>query len=153
MQHVGGHGQFPVSRFRDGLGTEGFIFLPIVEIAYQIQLRSVGCPLAEHPSVSSPVQAVVVVSAGEIRQAHFAVTGQLVQFPRSVLMPSDDSLLEWFQPCVVLHESDMFLCLFFHDAYTFTLKTAFFSFAAGVMRGACASCGKNTTNMSGVHVT
>ena len=108
--------EFPVAGILYSFGTILFVFLPVVEVTYQIDVCSIRSPLTEHPSTGCFMQSEILVSVGKIAQCLFAVIGQLAEFPESMVVASLDSILIVCQIWVVLHESDMFYhslrCLF-----------------------------------------
>ena len=75
------------------------------KIAYQVNLRCVGRPFAEHPARGRAVQSEIQISSGEVRQSGFSALRQLADFVQGVLMPSGDGRFEVFQPRVVFHDA------------------------------------------------
>ena len=120
-----GEFQFPVVGARDTFGSVALLFGPVVEIAYEIDVRSVGRPLAEHPSTCHFVQAVVEVSRCEVAESRLAVVGELSDFPEGMVMPSADSRFKRFQVGVVGHEPYVFYLFGF---FVFTHFGCFYSF-------------------------
>ena len=90
--------QFPVACAFDALATVFVGFLPVVEVAYQIDVGGIGSPLTEHPALSELVQAEIQMTGGEVRQFLLAVLCQLVDFPYSMIVTASDSTFEGFQP-------------------------------------------------------
>ena len=102
---------FPIAVV-DAFHLVGLILLPIVEIANQIDVGGIGCPLAQHPTFGSLVQTKIEITAGEVRKRLLAAIGQFVQFPEGMVMTTADGSLERFEPRVILHDSDMlYWCL------------------------------------------
>ena len=56
------HHQFPVARSLNTFGGIFRPFFPVVEVANQINGRSMGCPLPEHPPLCSWMQTKIMVS-------------------------------------------------------------------------------------------
>ena len=103
--------QLPVSCSFDTLGTICLILLPVVEVAYKIDVCSVRCPLTEYPSSArSLVKSVILMTVSKVRQRDFTVMCQLVNLPNGVLVTSTNSIFKRLQPTVVLHKTDVFWC-------------------------------------------
>lgn len=104
--------QFPVAGSLYALKLITRCFFPIVEIAYEVYLSGVRCPLTEHPALGQLVKAEIEVPAGKVRQRLLAVGSDLPQFPQSMVMPAPYCVLIRFKPRVVLNQSDMLVCRF-----------------------------------------
>ena len=105
LERTGAELDFPVSRALDTLQLILGRLFPVVEIAYQVNLRCVGRPFAEHPARGRAVQSKIQISSGEVRQSGFSALRQLADFVQGVLMPSGDGRFEVFQPRVVFHDA------------------------------------------------
>ena len=97
--------QFPVASSFDALATVVLVLLPVIEVAYQIDVGGVGSPLAEHPSARLFVQSEIEVSGGKVTECLLSVTRQLIQFPQGMVVPALDGSGKGFEPRVVLHKS------------------------------------------------
>ena len=95
--------QLPVACSFDAFSLVSLVFLPVVEVADEVYLRSVGCPLAEHPSSCRLVQAEVFVAACKVAERSLAVGSELRNLPQRVFVPTAYGILEWLKPTVVLH--------------------------------------------------
>ena len=100
--------QLPVASALNTLAAVLLIFLPVVEVAYEVDVGSVRCPLAEHPSARQLVQAEVEMARGKVAQLDFSVLRQLADFPQCVVVTAANGILIGFQPSVVLYETDVF---------------------------------------------
>ncbi len=56
----------PVTRVLNAAAAVFLTLLPLVEVAYEIDVGGVGCPLAESPARLGVVQAVIVITTGEV---------------------------------------------------------------------------------------
>ncbi len=99
--------QLPVARAFYALAAVALILAPVVEVADEVDVGGVGCPLAEHPPARQLMQAVVEVAGGKVREGALAVLRQLVQLPHGVVVAPADGLLIGFQPRIVLHDADV----------------------------------------------
>ena len=167
--------QLPVARALNALAAVLVVLLPVVEVTHQIDVGSVGGPLAEHPLASwSLMQSEILMAVGKVREFQLSVAGKLVQFPQSVVMTSAYGVLEGLQPSVVHHQSNVlrlfggslfgcsllgsgllglfcrFLC---SSHYALILKIAFLMAGSLEMQGACPSCGKKMAISPGLQVT
>ena len=76
-----------------------FAALPVVEIAYQIDLRSIRSPLTENPvSLSVTVHAIENMVIDTLAERAF--DRELLLGLKNHLMPPVNDILEWFQPLV-----------------------------------------------------
>ena len=120
--------QFPVSGILHTLGSKLCIFLPTVEITYNIYGCSIRCPLSKYPlALVVTMQTIVFMTVCEIRQRHLTLISKLFLHPNSMIMTSTDSILVRLKPRIVGHNADMFwnsclsgcfLC-FCHKKYVF----------------------------------
>ena len=79
MVHLAGFQfDFPVAVVDAG-HLVGFIFLPSVEVAHQMNVGGIRRPLAQHPSLGGFVKSEVQVSAGKVGKGLFATVGQFIQ--------------------------------------------------------------------------
>ena len=92
----------------DACHLVGLVFLPVVELADDVYLCSVGSPLAQHPAACSLVESEVEVSACKVGECVLPSVGQLGKFVNHMLVASSDSRFERFEPWVVLDETDVF---------------------------------------------
>ena len=109
--------QFPVARVLQTLHLVLVLLLPVVEIANHVDVSSIWCPLAQHPSFIGAVETIIKISIGKVREFLLAIVGELVEFPKRMLMSSTDSILKRFEPCIILHQSDMLYFLCCHTDY------------------------------------
>ena len=103
-----GQFQFPVTCSCNALGLVFLVLLPVIEIAHKVDLRSIRCPFAEHPTACCLVQAKIIIPAGKVLQRFLPIACQLVNLPYGMVVPAADSLFERFQITVVLYQSDVF---------------------------------------------
>ncbi len=103
-----GQFQLPVTCSCNALGLVFLVLLPVIEIAHKVDLRSIRCPLAEHPTACCLVQAKIIIPAGKVLQRFLPIACQLVNLPYGMVVPAADSLFERFQITVVLYQSDVF---------------------------------------------
>ena len=108
------HLELPVACALDALGAIFRRFLPVVEVTNQIDVGSIRCPLAEHPTLLGLVQSEVVVSVGKVAERNLTVAGKLAQFPECMFMTAYDGWLKVCQVWVVLYQSYMFGCSSLH---------------------------------------
>ena len=116
-----GQFQLPVASLVDAFCFIFFVFFPIVEVAHKVDFLCVRCPLAEHPSTCSLVQAIIFVSVGKICQLCLSIIGQYIQFPQGVFVSAAYSVLVRLQIGVVLHKSDVLYSRFLHSLCAFCL--------------------------------
>ena len=90
--------QLPVAGAHDVLATIGLVFLPVVEVADQVNGHGIGCPFTEHPAFLCPVQAVIQVAGGKFGKSHLSVLREPVDHPLCMVMPSPNGFLVWLQP-------------------------------------------------------
>ena len=65
--------QLPVACALNAFAAVVFLFFPIIKITDQIDVCSIRCPLSEDPSASHFVQAIVVVTTGEVGETLLAI--------------------------------------------------------------------------------
>ena len=119
FQGVFGQFQFPVSRFGDAFRLVLRRFLPVVEVADEIDFRRIRRPLAENPALSRLVQTEIEVAGSKFTERGLALARQLVDFPLCVVVATLDCLLERLQIRVVPNNSDMILNAFLSHFLTF----------------------------------
>lgn len=90
--------QLPVACAFNTLALEFLILLPVIEVANQINLCSVGCPLTEDPSLGKLMQTKIEMTGSKICQFLLAVLRQLTDFPQGMVMTAADSILKRLQP-------------------------------------------------------
>ena len=96
-----GKRDFPVAALETFQAIRGTL-TPIVELADEINLGSIGSPLAEHPTtISSAVQAIVVVGIGKLHEVSRAA-GKFGNLVHSVLMAPVDGVAVRLQPGVIV---------------------------------------------------
>lgn len=109
--------QFPVASALYALAFIVLVLLPVVEVADEIYLCSIRCPLAEHPSACLFVQAEIEMSCGKVAQCLLAVACQLIQLPHCMLVASTYCILKRFKPRVVLYKPYMLIGDLFEAAF------------------------------------
>ena len=72
--------QFPVACALNALCLILVCFLPAVKVAYEIQLRCIGRPLAEHPAAGCFMKPVIVVTACKVLKCLLSATRKLTYF-------------------------------------------------------------------------
>ena len=80
------------------------LLLPSVEITYKIYLRSIGCPLAEGPTLLGLVQAIIFISFGNIFELLSSVVSEFILATYVVVVAALNRSFVRFQPRVVLDE-------------------------------------------------
>ena len=90
--------QFPVACSFNTLTAIFLCFLPIVEITNQIDIRSIGSPLTEHPSLRQLMQTKIKMTRGKLRQSLLTVTSQLTYFPQGMIMTATNRAFKRFKP-------------------------------------------------------
>ena len=109
LQVLGGHLDFPGSvAFGQSAQSIALIYLPVVEIADDIDGGSVGCPLAKDPFLVLEMEAEVEIAGGKVRELLFATVGELGKFVDDVLVTSLDSSSIRLQPLVLTDEAQLF---------------------------------------------
>ena len=73
--------QLPVASAFNALATVVLIFLPVVEIANEIDIGRIGSPFTEHPSTAQLMKSEIEMTGSKVRKFLLAVLRQLVQFP------------------------------------------------------------------------
>ena len=110
--------QFPVARVLQTLHLVLVLLLPVVEIAHHVDVSGIWCPLTQHPSaLVGAVETIIKIAIGKVREFLLAIVGELVEFPERMLMSSANSILKRFEPCIILHQSDMLYFLRSHTDY------------------------------------
>ncbi len=109
LHGIGRQLQLPIARIPDLLAAVMLLLLPAVEIADEEDIQRMWRPLAEHPAVLRPMQAVVLMPVREIRQAALAAR-QLPDFPHRMVVSPADRILIRLQPRIPCHQTNMFLC-------------------------------------------
>ena len=100
--------EFPISRALYALGPVFLVFLPVVEVTYEVDVCSVGSPFSEDPSPRSLVQSEIIVSGCEVPESYLPVACELVDFPQGMVVPSLDGIFEWFEISIVRNQSYVF---------------------------------------------
>ncbi len=112
LQGFLGEFQLPVACALYALAAVFLVLLPVVEVANEVNIGGVRCPLAEHPAARQLVQSEVKVAGGKVGEFLLAVLRQLANLPEGVVVTAANGSLEGLQPGVVTYQADMrvFLC-------------------------------------------
>ena len=95
--------EFPVARVFEALKGIFFVFLPAVEIAYEINRRGIGCPFADYPTLFRLVQAEIQMAVGKFRE-RFLAGREFVEFVEHMVVAALDCAFKRFEPRVVFHD-------------------------------------------------
>ena len=71
------------------------VFLPIVEVADDIDFRGIGCPLTKNPFLVLEMESIVEITRGEIGQLLLAALREFINLVEGVLMTTFDGCGEW----------------------------------------------------------
>ena len=93
--------EFPIIGARNPLQLVLLLFLPLVEVANKINGSGIGCPFAEYPSARGLVETEIGVTLRKIAERGFA-TREFFQLTNDMVVPSLDSVIEGFEPRIIL---------------------------------------------------
>ena len=102
--------QLPVAGAFNALAAVVLVLGPVVEVADEIDVGSVRCPLAEHPSAVQLMQAEIEMAGGKVGEALLTIIGELTDFPECMVVTAADGVFIRLQIGIVLYECNMLRC-------------------------------------------
>ena len=95
--------EFPVAGVFEALESIFLVFLPAVEIAYEINGRGIGRPFADYPTLFRLVQTEIQMTVGKFRE-RFLAGCEFVEFVEHMVVAALDCAFKGFEPRVVFHD-------------------------------------------------
>ncbi len=94
---------FPITTVTNRLKAIGFIFLPIIKIANEINFCSIRCPFTENPLTGCLVKTEIKIAASKLRQGDLSPS-QFVQFMQYMVMTSFYGIVKRLEPGIILND-------------------------------------------------
>ncbi len=110
LQCIGWQFYLPVLTVLQLLHGILLILFPVVEVAYEVNLRSIRSPFSEYPSLVSLMQSVVQVACGKVSEFLLASVCQVVSHPHCMVVSATNSVLVWLQPWVTVYYAYVLRC-------------------------------------------
>ena len=95
---------FPVAMAVKACELIFFLLLPLGEITNEVNLRCIGCPLTEGPSLLGLVQAIVFITFGNVFEFLCTIVSEFILTTYIVVVAALNRSLVRFQLRVVLDE-------------------------------------------------
>ena len=102
LDGIGGERHLPVAMAIESSELVLLLLLPLGKVTDEVDLGSIGGPLAEGPSLLGLVQTIVFISLGNVFQFLRAIVGKFVLATYIVVVTALDRSFVRFKPRIVL---------------------------------------------------